>query len=59
MMNMITYRKAQFDDCLFIAELKGIVWKNTETGKNPSIFLTPYATNAADFSAAFSKYIIK
>lgn len=24
MMNMITYRKTPFDDCLFIAELKGI-----------------------------------
>lgn len=32
MMNMITYRKPPFDDCLFIAELKGIVWNTTYKG---------------------------
>lgn len=31
-MNMITYRKAEINDCLSIATLKGIVWNTTYKG---------------------------
>ncbi|MBO5338034.1 MAG: GNAT family N-acetyltransferase [Lachnospiraceae bacterium] len=31
-MNMITYRKAEINDCLPIAKLKGIVWNTTYKG---------------------------
>lgn len=31
-MNMIKYRKAEIDDCLSIATLKGIVWNTTYRG---------------------------
>ena len=41
-MNMITYRKAQIDDCLSIAILKGIVWNTTYKGIYPDESLSNY-----------------